>query len=54
MADVIQTAGSFQAVMFSVLSPAAFTCANDIDLPDNVLDALSQLYWSERYPAACG
>jgi hypothetical protein len=27
---------------------------NDIDLPDGILDALSQLYWSERYPAACG
>jgi hypothetical protein len=22
----------------------------DIDLPDPILDALSQLYWGERYP----
>ena len=26
----------------------------DIDLPGNILDALSQLYWHERYPPACG
>ncbi len=54
MSKVIQTAEFFRFLMFPVASPAASTCANDIDLPDSVLDALSQLYWSERYPAACG
>ncbi|MEQ1695773.1 MAG: hypothetical protein ABL901_08030 [Hyphomicrobiaceae bacterium] len=37
-----------------LLTPdAVSTATNDSDLPDGILDALSQLYWSERYPLAC-
>jgi hypothetical protein len=37
-----------------VITPQSGLRQVDCDLPDPILDALSQLYWSERDPAACG
>ena len=54
MANVFKAAKLKIERRLSYHSWAISARAYDSDLPDDILDALSQLYWSERHPDACG
>lgn len=42
--------GKRQGQEFPQADAATVTCETDIELPNNILDALSELYWLERHP----